>query len=169
MNMNKAVWCYLLRQVAGVTEVCLAPKLKRVGSRNYVAGKLNVAGGHIEPGEQPIDTVAREVFEEQGVIINPRDLTLQGIVLFFFPGHEKPDLYCYAYATHIWQNEPVATAELGEPEWHPVDQLPSDRQPESDRYWLPLALTGQLWYATFQLTGDYHVLAQRVVKNLYTV
>lgn len=49
MNMNRAVWCYLLRQVAGVTEVCLAPKLKRVGSRNYVSGLLNVAGGHHQP------------------------------------------------------------------------------------------------------------------------
>lgn len=67
----------------------------------------------------------------------------------------------------------MATAELGEPEWHPVNQLPYHREPESDPYWLPLALTGQLWYASFQMevsaAGVYHVLSHRVVKNLYTV
>ncbi|MDO8472093.1 MAG: NUDIX domain-containing protein [bacterium] len=163
--MEKAVWCYLLREIDGVMQVCLAPKLKLVGSQNYVAGKLNAAGGHLEPNEEPVGAAIREIAEEQGVVVRGVDLEPKGLVVFLFPGHEQLDLLCYVFTTKRWQGEPQATTALGEPEWHVLDQLPFDRLPDSDRYWLPLALTGGLTSVVFHLDGDYHVLSHQLIPR----
>jgi 8-oxo-dGTP diphosphatase len=35
-----------------------------------LAGKLNGIGGHIEPGEEPLDAMRREFREESGLVVN---------------------------------------------------------------------------------------------------
>ena len=37
-------------------------------------GKWCMFGGHIEPGERILDTAVREIEEETGLVLNPRDL-----------------------------------------------------------------------------------------------
>src|SRR3990167_2300387 len=41
-------------------------------------GKLDVVGGFLEYNESPIDATVREVYEETGLRIKPRDLALLG-------------------------------------------------------------------------------------------
>jgi len=46
----------------------------------WQAGKLNAIGGHVEPGEIPIEAQVREYWEETGVKSRPEDWTLFAVL-----------------------------------------------------------------------------------------
>lgn len=141
----------------GCWEICLAAKQRR-----HVAGCLTAGGGHVEKDETTRESVARELWDEQGVVVRPSDLVLLGIARFVFPYHEKVDLYCPVFATNRWQGEPRATAEMGPPAWYPIDQLPLARLPVGDGVWLPRMLAGERLFVTvarvINSDGQYQLL-----------
>lgn len=51
--------------------------LVRSDSHPHFAGHIDLPGGIIESGEEFIDGLAREIFEETGVRISPEQLTLK--------------------------------------------------------------------------------------------
>jgi 8-oxo-dGTP pyrophosphatase MutT (NUDIX family) len=54
--------------------------MKRAGG--FSAGGWFIPGGHVEQGERPIESAARELFEEAGITLDPADLTLVDIMSY---------------------------------------------------------------------------------------
>ena len=54
--------------------------MKRAGG--FSAGGWFIPGGHVEQGERPVESAARELFEEAGIAIDPADLTLVDIMSY---------------------------------------------------------------------------------------
>lgn len=152
--MKETVLCYLIRQGPSGPEVCLAVKKKK-----YVGGRLNAAGGHINPGEDAKESAARELFEEQRVVVSKENLKYSALIFFAFPGKEHEDLKCHVFLTDTWEGEPTESNEMGCPQWFPVAELPIDRLPETDAYWLAQVLAGEFLEATFAVDKNYRLLS----------
>lgn len=76
-----------------------------------------VPGGKPEPGEDPADTVVREVREELGLELQPGTLRLLGVVTtpaHGYPAGTEVHLHCFAGAA---EGEPLARAEIDEVGW----------------------------------------------------
>ncbi len=58
------------------------------------AGCLTAFGGHVEPGETPVQGVIRELHEELGAIVAEADLVLLGAVTEAETSHTEI-VYCY--------------------------------------------------------------------------
>ncbi len=54
--------------------------MKRAGG--FSAGGWFIPGGHIEQGERPVESAARELFEEAGISIDPADLELVDVMTY---------------------------------------------------------------------------------------
>ena len=54
--------------------------MKRAGG--FSAGGWFIPGGHVEQGERPVESAARELFEEAGIVIEPDDLTLVDVMSY---------------------------------------------------------------------------------------
>lgn len=54
--------------------------MKRAGG--FSAGGWFIPGGHVEQGERPVESAAREVFEEAGISLDPAGLTLVDIMSY---------------------------------------------------------------------------------------
>ncbi|HEX6030219.1 MAG TPA: NUDIX hydrolase [Tepidiformaceae bacterium] len=52
------------------------------GMGGFAAGGWFLPGGHVEQGERPHESAAREVFEEAGIALDPASLTLSGIMTY---------------------------------------------------------------------------------------
>jgi 8-oxo-dGTP diphosphatase len=117
--------------------------------RGLGAGKVNGPGGRIEPGERPIDTAIREVFEELGVeatgVVEHGELSFQ-----FVDGY---GLHCHVFRAAGCTGEPVETDEAV-PLWTPIDAIPYGRMWADDALWLPLLLAGNTFRGRFVFEGD---------------
>ena len=54
--------------------------MKRAGG--FSAGGWFIPGGHVEQGERPVESAARELFEEAGITVDPADLSLVDIMSY---------------------------------------------------------------------------------------
>lgn len=54
--------------------------MKRAGG--FSAGGWFIPGGHVEQGERPVESAARELFEEAGISVDPADLQLVDIMSY---------------------------------------------------------------------------------------
>ena len=54
--------------------------MKRAGG--FSAGGWFIPGGHVEQGERPVESAARELFEEAGISVDPVDLDLVDIMSY---------------------------------------------------------------------------------------
>jgi 8-oxo-dGTP diphosphatase len=93
--------------------------LIRLGpDRGDWSGLLNGVGGHIERGEDPIQSARREVEEETGLI--PAELILAGVVII--DTGDQPGVGLYVFSGGAKAGDLRAGPE-GIPEWIRVDSL----------------------------------------------
>jgi len=102
------------------TQVCLAPKLRKVG-----VGKLNGYGGKKNAHESITDCLVREVSRESGVVFSAKDVAHITTLDFFI--EYSNTFRCHIFLITRWSGNPKATKEMGEPEFHPRDNLPLNR------------------------------------------
>lgn len=78
-----------------------------------------IAKGHLEPGEFPVEAAAREVFEETGIAVSPHSGWL--VSRFDFEGQlEDYVFWCYAFPVETMQ-APAVTDE-GTGVWMSIDE-----------------------------------------------
>ena len=70
-----------------------------------MAGLWEFPGGKLEPGERPEAALARELDEELGLSVNPKDLKP---INFASHAYEDFHLLMPLYACHKWGGEPIA-------------------------------------------------------------
>lgn len=154
-----ATLCFIL----GSGHVLLPVKLKKIG-----AGKRNGYGGGIEPGESSLQSVVRETFEESGgklpnrhenwgIVLNPLQLKKVAIITFHNINAKAESFDCVVdvYTCSDFSGEPVATDEMGPPEWFPTNSVPYSELMSADSIWLKDVLLGkkltqEFWYGPRQ-------------------
>ncbi len=105
-------------------------------------------GGHvdIESGESPHECIVREVFEESGLVIEPK---LRGIITFRNVEDEKDDWYAYVFTAMEYEGD-LSESDEGDLEWIEDEKLESINIPEGDRLFLQwLQENNQVFSAKF--------------------
>lgn len=120
-----------------------------VKKRGLGQGKVNAPGGHIEPGETPLEAAIRETKEEVG--LTPVNPVSRGILQFaFLDGYTER---CEVFESNAYTGTPVSTPEA-EPFWCDEAAIPFDQMWADDRYWFPSLLAGEKIHAHYVFDGD---------------
>ena len=91
-------------------------------------GLWGAPGGHMETGEEPVQTAIRETIEETGIVLNPNNIQITFFTNDIFPDKQKHYITIHC-VTRLSDN---VTVELREPDkcaewrWFDVDNLPSE-------------------------------------------
>ena len=99
-------------------------------------GRLNGVGGHVEPGEHPLDGARREVLEETGLAVT--DLRLRAIVHVQGQG-ASPGVMLFVFVGRAPSRE-VRPGREGALAWYPISALPRDELMADLAELLPRAL-----------------------------
>jgi 8-oxo-dGTP diphosphatase len=108
----------------------------------FGAGKWVGLGGHVEPGEKPVEAAVREVAEESSLLVPGDSLQHMASIEFRFPVRPAWDQATDVFVTSVYQGEPVESSEVA-PRWFATDALPLDGMWDDARYWLPRVLAGE--------------------------
>ena len=101
-------------------------------------GKYNGLGGKLEPGEDVVSCIRRELREEAG--IEATGLRLRGTISWPGFGRDGEDWLGFVFVVDAFTGEPPAASAEGTLHWLPRERLLSGRLPlwEGDHTWLPL-------------------------------
>ena len=89
------------------------------------AGTWSTPGGHLDPGESPVDCAARETREETGIEI--RNVRFLGITNDIFQVEQRHYITVWMEADYLSGTAAVMAAhEMSEVRWFPADALPTD-------------------------------------------
>lgn len=129
------------------TTLCLVIKEEKYvllgrKKRGFGKGKWNGFGGKLEEGESFMDCAVRELYEECGLIVDPKELEPVGYLDFRFPYDEQLSHKNWVYCIRHWKGDVKETDEM-EPKWFPIQDLPLHEMWSGDGHWLPAMLKGK--------------------------
>ena len=125
--------------------------LQRKAAGRFGEGKWNGAGGKLEPGEDPVEGVIREVLEETGLRI--REPRRHGRLDHYCGDRSVPAWSVHVFSATEFDGEAVG-GEEGELRWFPVEEIPYGEMWEDDLHWLPLLLEGRDFDGAFYFSED---------------
>lgn len=99
-------------------------------------GKYNGLGGKVEPDEDVVACIRRELREEAG--IEATSLRLRGTVSWPGFGRDGSDHFGFVFVVDAFTGNPPAENEEGVLTWERIDQLTELDMWEGDRHFLPL-------------------------------
>lgn len=99
-------------------------------------GKYNGLGGKLEPGEDIVACMKREIREEAGLECD--HLLLRGTISWPGFGKGGEDWFGFIFVIDEWHGEPHSDNAEGTLEWVAVDRVLDLPLWEGDRYFLPL-------------------------------
>lgn len=99
-------------------------------------GKYNGLGGKLEPGEDILACLRREVREESG--LECEELLLRGTISWTGFGKAGEDWFGFIFRIDRYSGEPWSENSDGPLEWVPVERVMELPLWEGDRYFLPL-------------------------------
>jgi 8-oxo-dGTP diphosphatase len=99
-------------------------------------GKYNGLGGKLDPGEDVVSCLRREVREESG--LECEALVLRGTVSWPGFGKHGEDWFGFLFRIDRWSGRPHAASAEGTLEWVDVERLLDLPLWEGDRHFLPL-------------------------------
>ncbi|MDZ4720347.1 MAG: 8-oxo-dGTP diphosphatase [Roseiflexaceae bacterium] len=114
------------------TQVLLIHRNARPDDQHY--GKYNGLGGKLEPGEDVVSGMMREIREEAG--IEADEIVLRGTVNWPGFGKHGEDWFAFVFRIDRWSGTPFESNPEGSLEWVPVATMTSLNLWESDRMWL---------------------------------
>lgn len=129
--------------------------------RGQGAGKWNVPGGKLVPGETAAEAAIRETFEETG--IKPSAVERVGQLEFHFPSGNSWDNSCEVFICREFSGSLVAENEECSAHWVRVSEIPFDRLWDSDRLWLPLVLSGERFHRAYWFDGEDKVIEEKIL------
>ena len=119
-------------------ETLLIHRNKRKNDHHF--GKFNGLGGKMEPEEDIIACITREIREEAGIKVN--DINLRGTINWPGFGGEGEDWFGFIFLVTSYSGDPFATNNEGDLVWKKVDELRELPMWEGDKYFLPLIFDG---------------------------
>jgi 8-oxo-dGTP diphosphatase len=117
-------------------QVLLVHRNRRPDDAHF--GKYNGLGGKLEPDEDVVTGIRREVREECGLECD--DLVLRGTISWPGFGKHGEDWFGFIFRIERWHGEPRTDNPEGTLEWVAVERLLELPLWEGDRYFLPLVL-----------------------------
>lgn len=99
-------------------------------------GKYNGLGGKMQPDEDVVTCMKREILEEAGIEV--REMTLRGTVNWTGFGPKGEDWLGFVFRIDRYEGTPFADNPEGTLEWHPVSRIMELPMWEGDRHFLPL-------------------------------
>jgi 8-oxo-dGTP diphosphatase len=115
-------------------QVLLVHRNRRPDDTHF--GKYNGLGGKLEPGEDIVAGMCREIREEAG--IEPVQPLLRGTVNWPGFGNDGENWFGFIFRIDRWTGEPLANNHEGTLEWMPLERVRELPLWEGDRYFLPL-------------------------------
>ena len=112
----------------------LVHRIKREDDLHF--GKYNGLGGKMEPGEDIVTCIRREILEEAGIICE--DITLRGTINWHGFGARGEDWFGFIFLVQKFSGEPCSTNNEGDLIWKDVAELHTLPMWDGDRYFLPL-------------------------------
>lgn len=101
-------------------------------------GKYNGLGGKLEPGEDAVACLRRELLEEAGIVAT--SLELRGTIAWPGFGSDGADWFGLVFVVDRFEGEPPERNEDGPLTWEPIERLHELPMWEGDRHFLPLVL-----------------------------
>lgn len=99
-------------------------------------GKYNGLGGKMQPDEDVVTCMQRELREEAG--ITATDLQLRGTINWTGFGPAGEDWLGFVFLIRAFDGEPFSRNEEGTLDWHPLESILDLPMWEGDRHFLPL-------------------------------
>ena len=99
-------------------------------------GKYNGLGGKMEPGEDIVACMQRELLEEAG--ITATELALRGTINWTGFGPNGEDWLGFVFLITAFEGDLLEENEEGTLDWHPVESILDLPMWEGDRHFLPL-------------------------------
>ncbi len=118
-------------------EVLLVHRNKRPDDLHF--GKYNGLGGKLEPAEDIITGMRREIREEAG--IDAIDTVLRGTINWPGFGKDGQDWFGFIFRIDSWKGTVCEENPEGKLEWVPLQKLAEINMWESDRYWLDMVFS----------------------------
>lgn len=103
-------------------------------------GKYNGLGGKLEPGEDAVACIVREIEEEAGIVAT--SLALRGTIAWPGFGSDGSDWFGLVFVVDAFDGEPPDRNDDGPLAWVPISDLDSLPMWEGDRHFLPLVFDG---------------------------
>jgi 8-oxo-dGTP diphosphatase len=114
--------------------VLLVHRNRRPGDAHL--GKYNGLGGKLEPGEDVVSCLRREVREEAAIECD--EVVLRGTVSWPGFGKQGEDWFGFVFRIDRWSGTPLAENPDGPLEWVAVERVLDLPLWEGDRHFLPL-------------------------------
>ena len=121
-------------------------------------------GGKVEPNESILEGAIREVKEECGLDLVPKDVKKLGVIDY------ETDTICtedHIFEAQNYSGEIVESEEM-EPKWFEIENMPYDKMWKADEFWHPYFFRQQLFKAYFMYdhVGDVIMHYCYPVENL---
>ena len=115
-------------------QVLLVHRNKRPGDAHL--GKYNGLGGKLDPGEDVVSCLRREVREEAGLECD--EVVLRGTISWPGFGKHGEDWFGFVFRIDRWRGTPLSENPEGTLEWVAVERILELPLWEGDRHFLPL-------------------------------
>jgi len=156
--MKPATLCLFFRENRNNKEILLAMK-----KRGFGVGKWNGYGGKIEDGEPLLEAACREIKEESGLIVKPKDLEKVAEIDFRFSSKPEWDQLVHVFIVKKWRGEAAESEEM-KPQWFKLDEVPYKDMWVPDQIWLRYVIEGKKLKARFNFTPDGEGIESQVIN-----
>lgn len=111
-------------------------------SKDQHLGKYNGLGGKMEPAEDVVTTIKREIFEESGLVCD--EIILRGTVNWTGFGPNGEDWLGFVFRIDKFSGDAFTSNEEGDLQWVDIDKIGTLPMWEGDKHFLPLVFDDDL-------------------------